>query len=307
MAGNYTCGARIKWAKSNKGKTNDEAKTLVSSEFPTECGACAPANKTEATKANKKRAAKSITKGAPKSNAKINGVSKKRGPESTRPKKWHVRTLMTVSTVGDQGVLDLSLIDPTKMLVTETQSLVQMDLTQKVRCRRWMTQDLKWLPVPQMNPKYKANQKKIGAAVYSLSDRTGVRLADGSRWKVKALRAGLETPGPPFNGRGVNEKTVVCFQLCNTTGHDAECTVDSESLPQCCVVKRSENYDLMNRTSIDEEVRKVSLTFQEFGKKERQKNNPLLSKTKNNITDYQDVTSSGMAQDLPVADYTLLL
>ena len=29
MAGRHTCGARIKWVKSDKGKTDDEAKALV--------------------------------------------------------------------------------------------------------------------------------------------------------------------------------------------------------------------------------------------------------------------------------------
>jgi len=41
-AGGSTCGARIKWVKNNKGKSDVEAKAVVSSEFPTECGACKP-------------------------------------------------------------------------------------------------------------------------------------------------------------------------------------------------------------------------------------------------------------------------
>ena len=39
--GRHTCGARTKWVKVMEGKTDDEAKALVGSEFPTECGACA--------------------------------------------------------------------------------------------------------------------------------------------------------------------------------------------------------------------------------------------------------------------------
>jgi hypothetical protein len=39
--GRHTCGARIKWHAVMNGKTDDEAKALVGSEFPTECGACA--------------------------------------------------------------------------------------------------------------------------------------------------------------------------------------------------------------------------------------------------------------------------
>ena len=42
MAGDHTCGARIDWVKSSRGYTDAEAKALASSEYPTECGACAP-------------------------------------------------------------------------------------------------------------------------------------------------------------------------------------------------------------------------------------------------------------------------
>jgi len=40
--GSYSCGARMDWASETLGMSKEEACNLVSSEFPSKCGACDP-------------------------------------------------------------------------------------------------------------------------------------------------------------------------------------------------------------------------------------------------------------------------
>merc|ERR1711865_305474 len=215
--------------------------------------------------------------------------------KAERSKKWRVRTLAPIPVVGDQGVIDLSLIKPTEMLVTETQSLAVVALTQKVRCQRWMTQDLKWLLVPNSLLKRKwdsserrwkdgvAHATRNGVAVYSLSNSTGVSLADGSRWGVKALRKTQLSVA-----KTAIEKTVVCLEQC-TPEHVHNCTVDTVTPSECCVAKLASDYTHMDTSSIAADFKRLQSMFEAFDP-----SNP-------------DIEISGQANQMSMKDRTALL